>query len=62
MEATTGDDQTLAVSLQDVRGASRVEFSAPISTTFLGLRIMAVYPGTKFHDTAISELYPIFAD
>jgi len=62
MEATTGDGKTLAVSLQDVRGSSKVEFNPPVKSSWLELRIKDVYRGTKFRDTAISELYPIFAD
>jgi hypothetical protein len=62
LEATTGDGQTLTVSLQDVRGASRVDFKPPIRTEWLELRIKDVYAGSKYKDTAISELYPVFAD
>jgi hypothetical protein len=62
LEATTSDGQTLTVSLQDVRGASRVDFKPTIKTEWLELRIREVFPGTKYKDTAISELYPVFAD
>ena len=62
LEATTSDGQTLTVHLQDVRGASRVDFSPAISTEWLELRIKDVYRGTKYKDTAISELYPVFAE
>lgn len=62
LDATTSDGQTLTVSLQDVRGASRVDFRPPIRTDWLELRIRDVYPGAKYKDTAISELYPVFAD
>ncbi|MCO5084638.1 MAG: caspase family protein [Rhizobiaceae bacterium] len=62
LEATTGDGQTLTVGLQDVRGASRVDFKPAIRTEWLELRIKDVYPGSKYKDTAISELYPVFAD
>jgi uncharacterized caspase-like protein len=62
MEATTSDGKTLEVSLQDVRGSSRVDFNPPIRSSWLELRLKDVYPGTKFKDTAISELYPIFED
>ena len=61
-EATTGDGQTLTVSLQDVRGASRVDFKPAIRTEWLELRIKDVYGGSRYKDTAISELYPVFAD
>jgi hypothetical protein len=62
LEATTSDGQTLAVSLQDVRGASRVNFTPAIESDWLELRIKDVYPGAKYKDTAVSELYPVFAD
>lgn len=62
LDATTSDGQTLTVSLQDVRGASRVDFRPPIRTGWLELRIRGVFPGSKYKDTAISELYPVFAD
>lgn len=62
VEATTSDGQTLTVSLQDVRGASRVDFKPAIETEWLELRIKDVYPGAKYKDTAISELYPVFGD
>ena len=50
------------VSLQDVRGASRVDFKPAIRTEWLELRIKDVYGGSRYKDTAISELYPVFAD
>lgn len=62
LEATTSDGQTLTVTLQDVRGASKVDFNPSINTDWLELRIKDVYPGSKYKDTAISELYPVFAD
>lgn len=62
LEATTSDGRTLTVELQDVRGASRFDFTPPVKSKWLELRIKGVYPGTKFKDTAIAELYPVFAD
>lgn len=62
LEATTADGQTLSITLQDVRGASRFDFHPPVRTSFLQFSIKDVYPGAKFADTAISELYPIFAE
>jgi uncharacterized caspase-like protein len=61
LEATTRSG-ALAITLQDVRGPSRVDFERPVRTPYLELRIKDVFPGTKYKDTAISELYPIFAD
>jgi len=62
LEARTGDGQAQVITLKDVRGASRFDFDAPVDTSWLQLTIRSVYPGAKYKDTAISELYPIFAD
>ena len=62
VEASTGDGQVQVITLKDVRGTSRFDFDAPIETSWLRLTIQSVYPGSKYRDTAISELYPIFAD
>ena len=60
--AETGDGQVQEITLKDVRGASRFDFHAPVETSWLRLTIKSVYPGAKYRDTAISELYPIFGD
>jgi hypothetical protein len=62
LQAETGDGQVQDITLKDVRGASRFDFDAPVETSWLRLTIKSVYPGAKYRDTAISELYPIFAD
>lgn len=62
LQATLSGGRTMAVTLADVRGASRVDLEEPIAAEWLELRIKDIYPGSKFHDTAISELYPVFAD
>jgi uncharacterized caspase-like protein len=62
LEARTGDGQVQVITLKDVRGASRFDFDAPVETSWLQLTIKSVYPGAKYKDTAISELYPIFVD
>lgn len=62
VEASTGDGQVQVITLEDVRGASRFDFDAPVETSWLRLKIESVYPGTKYKDTAISEFYPIFKD
>lgn len=62
VEASTGDGQVQVITLKDVRGASRFDFDAPVETSWLRLKIKSIYPGSKYKDTAISELYPIFAD
>jgi hypothetical protein len=62
LEATAANSPHLSIQLQDVRGPSRVDFNPPIKSSFIELQISEVYPGAKYKDTAISELYPIFAD
>ena len=62
VEASTGDGHIEVITLKDVRGSSRFDFDAPVETSWLQLKIESVYPGAKYKDTAISELYPIFAD
>jgi hypothetical protein len=58
----TATGPALDVTLQDVRGARRVDFATPVDTSFLELTIRSVYRGAKYRDTAVSELYPVFAD
>lgn len=62
LEATAANSPNLSIQLQDVRGPSRVDFNPPLKTSYLELQISEIYPGAKYRDTAISELYPIFAD
>ncbi|MBN9070293.1 MAG: caspase family protein [Rhizobiales bacterium] len=62
VELTMRDGRRLDVTLADVRGTSRVDLSRPVRSDFLQLRIKGVYPGAKYKDTAVSELYPVFAD
>lgn len=62
LEVATATGPSLDVTLQDVRGARRVDFSKPVDTNFLELTIRDVYRGAKYRDTAVSELYPVFAD
>lgn len=62
LEASTAEGEALAIRLEDVRGASRVDFGREIRTPWLELRIKEVFPGARFRDTAVSELHPIFAD
>lgn len=62
LEVATATGPSLDVTLQDVRGARRVDFSKPVDTSFLELTIRSVYRGAKYRDTAVSELYPVFAD
>ena len=62
LEATAKNSRPLSIELRDVRGSRRVDFDPPLTTSYLQLQISEVYPGVKYSDTAISELYPIFAD
>ena len=62
VQAETGDGQVQEITLKDVRGASRFDFDAPVDTSWLRLTVKSVYPGAKYRDTAVSELYPIFKD
>lgn len=56
------DGRSLAGELPDRRGVNRIEFAAPVATSAFSLTIREVYRGTRYRDTAISELRPIFAD
>lgn len=59
---TLSDGRSFAIELPDARDMNRFEFNRPISTGSIEIRIDSVYRGTKYADTAISELYPVFAD
>jgi uncharacterized caspase-like protein len=62
LEATADNSPHMSIELRDVRGPSRVDFNPPLKTSYLQLQISEIYPGAKYRDTAISELYPIFSD
>jgi len=59
---TLSDGRSFGIELPDARDMNRFEFSRPINTASIAIRIESVYRGTKYADTAISELYPVFAD
>ncbi len=62
LETTAENSRPLSIELPDVRGPRRIDFDPPLTTSYLQLQISEIYPGAKYRDTAISELYPIFAD
>lgn len=51
---SNGESQT--VILQDVNGPQDIVFTAPVETGSITLVISSVYSGSKYEDTAISEL------
>jgi hypothetical protein len=59
---TLSDGQSFGIELPDVRDLNRFEFNRPVSTASISIRLDSVYRGSKYADTAISELYPVFAD
>jgi uncharacterized caspase-like protein len=59
---TLSSGKSFEIELPDVRENNRFEFSKPVKTESLTITIDSVYDGKKYADTAISELYPVFAD
>lgn len=59
---TLADGRSFDIELPDARDLNRFEFSRPITTESIAIRVESVYRGAKYPDTAISELYPVFAD
>ena len=57
---SNGDSQI--ITLPDTMQARMFTFAQPVETTWLELQIETVFRGTKYTDTALSELVPIFAD
>lgn len=62
LEIATADGQTFMLDLPDQRGSNRFDFQPALRTSSLKMTIRAVYPGSRFKDTAISELRPVFSD
>jgi uncharacterized caspase-like protein len=56
------DGKSFEIELPDLRDSNRFEFSKPVKTESLTITIDSVYDGKKYADTAVSELYPVFAD
>lgn len=42
--------------LQDINGMQEIVFEIPVVTDYINIIIESVYPGSKYEDTAISEL------
>jgi hypothetical protein len=59
---TLSDGKSFDIELPDMRDLNRFEFNRPVSTASIAIRVDSVYRGAKYADTAISELYPVFAD
>lgn len=56
------DGTTARGTLADRRGMARITFEQAVTTRWLTLTIRSVHRGTKYTDTAVSELYPLYAD
>jgi hypothetical protein len=56
------DGSSQSLSLPDEMRANRFTFSSPLEATWLELEIGSVFAGSKYADTALSELVPVFAD
>ncbi len=50
------DGSTQSVTLQDLMQEQTVSFSAPVNTSYVTIVIESVYEGSKYEDTAISEV------
>ena len=59
---TLSDGKSFGIELPDVRDLNCFEFNRPVRTGSIAIRVDSVYRGAKYADTAISELYPVFAD
>lgn len=60
LRLSDGSSQNL--SLPDEMRVSRFTFDSPLEATWLELEIGSVFSGSKYADTALSELVPVFAD
>lgn len=56
LTATFSDGTQQTLQLQDINGAQRITFGTPVETRQVTLTIEAVYSGTDYKDTVISEL------
>lgn len=53
---TFSDGSSVDVFLEDVNSQQKVTFSSAVETSSVTFTIMSVYPGSKYQDTAISEI------
>ena len=44
------------VELADINGPQKITFGAAVNTSSMRFIIQSVYPGTKYQDTAVSEI------
>jgi uncharacterized caspase-like protein len=56
------DGSSYDLPLSDTMNVLRKRLQRPVTATWMELRIDGVYDGSKYQDTAISELIPVFAD
>ncbi|MDO4793352.1 MAG: zinc ribbon domain-containing protein [Filifactor alocis] len=56
IEVFFSDSSSEIFDLKDVREAQRIKFSEPVETDSVSFAIRAVYPGSKYKDTVISEI------
>lgn len=52
-----GDFSVESFTLQDYLGVQHIEFSSPKDTSSVTIIIDSVYPGNKYEDTVISDIY-----
>lgn len=60
LRLSDGSSQTINL-LDDMR-ADRISFGTPLEASWMELEIDTVFNGSKYTDTALSELVPLFAD
>ncbi|WP_299818623.1 caspase family protein [uncultured Roseibium sp.] len=57
---TLSDGTTRILRLSDTMGAERYVFDTPVEAAWLEFEIGTVFPGSRYKDTAISEVIPLF--
>lgn len=53
---TFSDGSSIDITLQDINEQQQVNFPSAIETSSVTLTIQSIYPGSKYEDTAISEI------